>query len=272
MSLMMPGGGGGARYAGDVIALALALATLPPLPPFPTELRPRDGSVAPVNAAVFALGDPAPALDQIGVAVTNGGAPASFEGVEAVGCCVARVRLTNAPAIGDVMTVTVTSAFGESTAAWTAGPADDTNPQFTTPPSVIDHGQRAGAYEVVIGFEATDDTQIGMVTASLSDDLATIAGVTVDGFVLTARVPGQRAPGELCLTLVAVDVAENVSAPQVLCVTVVDVEPSEGEGEGEGEPSGCAGGGGVPLALVFLGLLRPRARNRERAMTLDARC
>lgn len=225
------------RYALLVLVIALLLAVAPPLPPFPTEVRPRDASIAPANSALFILGDPAPAADTVGIAP-----PAT---VERIGCCVIRARLDDAPAAGDSVSVNLTSPSGDANWTFTVGDVDDTAPTFTQPPSIITQDP------MIIGVDVADDTQVGMVTASLDGALV---GVTVDGFVLSAELPA-LAPGEHCLELVVVDVAENESAPAPLCFTVD--APGEGEGEGEGDvPPSCAATSPSWFAGVLLLLLR----------------
>jgi hypothetical protein len=238
-----------------MIAFVLALAALPPLPPFPTEVRPRDGTTAPANAALFALGNPAPPIDQVGAAATVGGAPVPLDPLEAIGCCIVRARFADgAPALGDAVSFTFTSAAGESTAAWIAGPPDETAPTFTGDLVVIDHGQRDDAYEVIVGFQIADDTQVGMITAALAaTEGSALVGGSIDGFVLKARVPGQRAPGGLCLDVVGFDVAENESSPETVCVTVA--APAEGEGEGEPSCSCVSSGADAPLGTLSLTFL-----------------
>ncbi len=254
-----------------MLALALLALALPPLPPFPSELRPRDGTTAPQNASLYALGDPAPSLDQIGAAATVDGAPASLGDPVAVGCCVVVIPFAAPPAAGAAVSVTVTSAAGESTSTWTAGPPDHTPPALAQDPVVIDHhavavgGDPAGGEDMIVGLEVSDDTQVGMITASLAD--GTVVGATVDGYTLRANAP--VVDGQACVDVTVTDVAGNASAATPVCVAA---EPAEGEGEGEGDVDGaeCEGPGDVPVhvpstsavlaLLVVLGLGPRRAR------------
>ena len=213
-----------------MLALTLALAALPPLPAFPSELRPRDLSTAPANAAIFALGDPAPPATQVGFAATVDGAAVTLEPTS-VGCCVVTARFPAQLTEGSSVSVDVTAAGQDKTATFTVGPADSTAPTFLEDPAVVSSGPLGNDYQLVIGVKADDDTQIGMITATHNGD---VVGATVDGFVLTATLPdftGTRA----CVDVVVTDVANNATPAKQVCATVA---PS-GEGEGTPPPNGA---------------------------------
>jgi hypothetical protein len=241
-----------------VLALAASSAALPPLPPFPSEVRPRDGSVAPSNAVIFALGDPAPPVAQVGIAATADGAPLTVGPLEPLGCC-AITAAVSAPGAGQTVQMSLSSAQGDVSASWLVGPADVTPPVFDGPIAVVDHGPRQGGYAIVVGPIVTDDTQVGAIVARHA---GAIVGVAADGYLLTARLP-LVPTAEVCLELTALDVAQNESAPATLCVTPLPPAEGEGEGEGEGEPppTGCGSfAAPAPLALLALGVRGARRR------------
>jgi MYXO-CTERM domain-containing protein len=257
--------------------VAFSLVAPPPLGDFPAVVLPADVQEAPSNTVIFAFGDPAPSPDQIGVTVTVDGAPGPTLTIEKLGCCVILATPPEPFAQGSTIAATVSSAAGDVSTTFTVGLGDDERPTFATAPSALDHGpsEDGAAYEIVIGADATDNVAAALL---LAEKDGAVVGVSADGFILKARIPGTPEPGELCVDVSAMDLAMNLAIPALgVCVTV-DGDPSEGEGEGEGDgegegegeqPGGCACASTSPAAGLGALLLFIR-RRRRRAAPLSA--
>jgi hypothetical protein len=245
-------------------ALAFALVGVPPLPPFPSEVRPKDGTTAPRNARIIALGDPAPAPQTVGFAVFFDGSAATVDHVDAVGCCALVATLASEPDEGQIVTVNLTSPNGDVDFSFTAGPDDTTPPTFLQNPLVIDHSSvDANREDLVIGVSPSDDTQIGFVKAVAA---GAVVGVSADGFVLRALAP--FSDGQACVDVVSIDVAGNeFTSPAQACVDE-DGEVDAGPGGDGGGGAECEGPGDMPVNIpstsAVLALLAVLAARRRR--------
>ncbi len=200
--------------------IVASLVAPPPLGDFPTETRPRDASNAPQNTAFFAIGDPAPSPDLVGVTASVNGASRAMEPAARFGCCVLVSHLLQAPEVGDTVVFTLSSVAGDNVVSTTIGATDDERPRITIEPSAVSHGPSddGTAYEIVIAMEAEDNTQVAMLYAERD---GVVVGSSTDGYVLRARLASTPldANGQLCVDVSVMDVAQNVAPSTRVCVT-----------------------------------------------------
>ncbi|MCC7383649.1 MAG: hypothetical protein IT384_17545 [Deltaproteobacteria bacterium] len=214
----------------------------PPIPNFPASLRPASGN-APFNTKVWAFGDEAPPLAQIGLALVVGGAPVDLS-VAAMGCCAVVGTLGNART--GSATAVVTTPGAELRADFTiVGVADSTAPVLTTADLIDASGPR-----LVIGVLGSDDTALAGFLARVDGE---VTGAVSTGYVLEAT-PGPDG----CVSVTPVDLAGNEGAPRVVCAPRPDggVESDAGRADGGGDADGggcaCAVSGGESDALLGL--------------------
>ncbi len=234
----------------------------PPLSQFPSALRPDDGATAPPNARIWAFGADAPAVAQVGFAVSVDGAPIDVVTVS-MGCCVVVATPATPLVVGDVVSVLVTSAGAEATAAFTvAGVADDVAPTLSTP-VVID----AAGGSLILGVAGDDDVDLAGFLARHGD---VVVSAATDDVVLEAPVDGLG-----CVDVVAVDLAGNESPPQTACAP--DDDADAGPTPDPEPPPSCGASAVAPYAdaapragaatLGVLALLLARRRRRSQRIS-----
>jgi hypothetical protein len=203
----------------------------PPLPPFPAVLLPDGLGPVPRVPRLWAFGESAPPLSQIGAAVVVDGAAVATT-LEARGCCLVEVVPARPLETGEAVTLLVTTASGELQVDFTVGDIDDLTPPTLDTATLLDDAGGA----LVIGATGSDDVGLAGFLARAPD---------------TDEIRGAASPDHVLVVDDATCAGEGEGEGE---------GDGEGEGEGEGEaPAGCFGGAVAP-ALLLLPLRRRRRR------------
>jgi len=206
----------------------------PPLGAFPATLEPGSGT-APSNTRFWAFGTDAPPLRDIGFAVSLDGVPVSVQ-VEAMGCCV--VVATRTATTSGAAYAVVSSAGIDLSVNFLIGGAVDTTPPVLTSAAVLDTG-----LQLIIGTDGNDDLALAGFLARVGTE---VRGAAPPRYVLKARPDPEG-----CVSVTALDLAGNESAPQRVCGQRVDggVHDDAGASDaGVADGGGGSAGGGCSVA------------------------
>lgn len=226
----------------------------PPLGSFPAAIAPTEGSGPPPGALIWAFGEDAPANAGVALLVDPNTVSAT---TERLGCCVLRITPDVPLQDGDEATVVVSHAGVDAESTFTCAGAADTSAPTLTDATLLDYS----GGRLTIGVAGEDDR-------ALAGFLARNDGDVVSAAALNTLLRPPAAPGD-CVSVTAVDVVGQQSAPATLCAPA-DPEPIDAGPRDAGDadagpgptPGGCDCAGGASMALLPLVSLARRRRRR----------